>query len=214
MMNRFLRYCSLVTSILAAVMVTQSVTSLPGFFSFGGAVYLLPYFLFGIVLREQARWLLTVQTADIALGVVIIVLVTQQFSLNGMANEITLMQLPAALAGMACVVFLLQRFPRNVTLAAIGRYSYTIYLWQVIFGAGARLVLLKAGIHNDFVLFCSIFAVGISAPIVLHVWAARYPRVCLVLTGTRGLPGVGKKRSRLALAGSNTGGELIAAAHS
>ncbi|HET6605146.1 MAG TPA: acyltransferase [Rhodopila sp.] len=205
-------WSALLLATLAIIMLAQSVTSLPDFFSFGGAIYLMPYFFFGIVLREQAKVLLTDQIAGIALGIVIIVLITQQFYLNGLANEITLMQLPAALAGMAGVAFLLRRFPRNAQLAAIGRYSYTIYLWHTIFVAGTRMVLVKADVVSHAAVFCAASVMGIAAPIILHIVAARSSMLCLMLTGTRGVPRVRPRGARLVsmgTAGSTIGASIL-----
>jgi peptidoglycan/LPS O-acetylase OafA/YrhL len=84
-------------------------------------------------------------------GIVVLVLAAQQLGIFGLANEVTVLQLPAAIAGMAGVVFLLQRFPKNALLTRIGYYSYysyTIYLWHVMAGAAMRGALMHAGVTS------------------------------------------------------------------
>jgi surface polysaccharide O-acyltransferase-like enzyme len=177
----------LVLAGLTAVMLAQGGVPVPTFFSLDGACYLAPYFLFGIVLRDRAELLDNRQVGTIALGIVVIVLAAQQLGFWGLTNRVELLQLPAALAGMAFVVFLLQRFPRNAMLGMIGFYSYTIYLWHIVAGAAARTALMKAGITNVPTLFSLGFAVGVLAPIVLYHVARRIPLLSTAVTGEKWL---------------------------
>lgn len=158
------------------------------FFSIAGAVYLLPHFLFGVLLRERADLLKDRAVGLLALGIVATVLTAQQLGLNGVAPQLSSMQLSAVLAGMAMVVFLLQRFPDNAFLAGIGRYAYTIYLWHMLSNAVARQFGLRLGLHSNIELFVFCLTAAIGAPILLHCLAARVPLLCLMLTGSRGLP--------------------------
>jgi len=174
---------------LAVVMVDQAGWTITGFFSLAGALYLAPYFLFGILLREHPEWLINRSTGILALGIVVIVLTCQQLGLNGLMTPISSLQMPAALAGMATVVFLHQRFPQNSLLASIGFYSYTIYLWHVVASAGARAVLLKLGIVSVPALFPLILAAGVIAPIILYHLARPVPFLSVAVTGeTRARP--------------------------
>ena len=93
-----------------------------------GAFYLAPYLLFEIILRGEPDWLRNPRSGLLAGGIVVLVLAAQQLGIFGLANEVTVLQLPAAIAGMAGAVFLLQRFPKNALLTRIGYYSYTISL--------------------------------------------------------------------------------------
>jgi glucans biosynthesis protein C len=158
------------------------------FFSIAGAVYLLPHFLFGVLLRERADLLQDRSVGLLALGIVAVVLTAQQLGLNGVTPELPAMQLSAVVAGMAMVVFLLQRFPDNAFLAGIGRYAYTIYLWHMLSNALARETGLRLGLHSNAELFVFCLTTAIGAPILLHSLAARVPMLCLMLTGSRGLP--------------------------
>jgi len=168
---------------LACVMVGQSGLSVTTCFSLGGAIYLAPYFLFGIILREHPEWLRHGSVGMMALGIVVIVLTSQQLGLHHVTDPVTALQLPAALAGMAGVVFLLQRFPRSTLLAAVGGYSYTIYLWHVVAGAAVRAILIKAGIVSIPALFPLIFVAAVTLPIMLYHVARRVPFLSMAVTG-------------------------------
>ena len=139
----------LVLSGLLAVMVSQSGIPMTTFFGVPGAFYLAPYFLFGIILRERPEWLRDRQSGVLALGIIVIVLTSQQLGMFGLTNPVTLLQLPAAIAGMAFVVLLLQRFPQYPLLSRVGHYSYTIYLWHVLAGAAVRDAA-SAHRHNHY----------------------------------------------------------------
>ncbi len=170
---------------LAIILFAQAGIPVTNFFSLNGAIYLAPYFLFGILLRQNSQVLLQPGFGILALGVMVIVLTAQQIGMLGLSNGVTQLQLPAALAGMACVVFLLQRMPQSRLLARIGGYSYTIYLWHIAASAGTRAMLLKAGVTDLPLLFGACFMAALIAPIMLHQAARCVPLVSVAVTGEK-----------------------------
>lgn len=185
---------SLVLVGLSAIMISAEGLPISTFFGLTGAFYLAPYFLFGIILRERPQWLQDPRSGVLAAGIIIIVLTSQQLGLFGLAMEITSLQLPAAVAGMAGVVFLLQRFPNSVLLAGIGRYSYTIYLWHILASAAVRDGLIKVGVTAIPTLFILGLIAAIAAPMALYHLARRIPLLSVAFTGERWIP-VTKKPS-------------------
>jgi glucans biosynthesis protein C len=182
----------LVLTGLAAIMISQSGMTVTTFFGIAGAFYLAPYFLFGIILRGQLEWLRNPTSGLLAGGIVVLVLAAQQLGIFGLANEVTVLQLPAAIAGMAGVVFLLQRFPKNALLARIGHYSYTIYLWHVMAGAAMRGALIHAGVTSIPTLFLFSLTAGVVTPIIMCLAARRVPLLSVAVTGERWLRPVGR----------------------
>ena len=176
-------FIALILAGLAAVMVAQAGVPLPQFLSIYGVFYLGPYFLFGILLRTHTNWLADERAGSLALGICAIVLAAQQFGLFGLTAGVDLLQLPAAIAGMAGVVFLLQRMPVLAPLAAVGRYAYTIYLWHVLASATVRGMLLKAGFTNLPVIFACCFVAGVLVPIALYQVFRRIPYLSVAITG-------------------------------
>ena len=179
---------TLVLAGLTAIMIAQSDITLPTFFSLYGVSYLAPYFLFGILLREHPEWLADSRTGTISLGIVVIVLTAQQLGLFGLTTGVTLLQLPAALAGMAGVTFLLQRLPGSAMLAAVGSYSYTIYLWHIMASASIREALWRGGVTSLPVLFVVCLMGALAAPIVLYHVARRLPLLSIMITGESWIP--------------------------
>lgn len=173
---------------LVTIMISQSGLQITTFLGLAGSLYLAPYFLFGIILREHPQWLRNPQSGILALGIMLIVLTSQQLGLFGLIDAVTLLQMPAALAGMACVVFLLQRFPNNAVLAHIGYYSYTIYLWHIAASAAVRSGLIKIGVSGVPTLFALSFVAAVVVPIALYQVTRRVPILSLLFTGERPLP--------------------------
>jgi glucans biosynthesis protein C len=179
---------ALVVAGLAAILVCQSDLPVTEFFSFRHALYIGPYFLFGMLLREHETWLHDRAWGTAALLIVLMVMTAQQLGMNGLGNELTLFELSTAIAGMAGVVFLLQRMPSNKLLAAIGVYSYPIYLWHIAASAALRTVLLKAGVDITVVLFVCCFVAAIVVPIVMTRIARHIPLLCVAVTGENRTP--------------------------
>ena len=183
---------ALVLATVAMIMIAQCSTTIIEFLSLSDAIRLAPYFLFGILLREHGEALrdprLGPKLGLYALGIVACVLASQQFGMNGWGAEISRTQMPAVLAGMAGAAFLFQRLPRNAVLETVGGYSYAIFLWHVVVGAAARLVLLRLGVTSTPVLFSLILVAAVSGPILL-LHALRWtPLLSMALTGERGPP--------------------------
>ena len=111
------------------------------------------------------------------------VLSAQQFGLFGLTVGVNLLQLPAAVAGMAGVVFLLQLMPQNAFLAAIGSYSYTIYLWHIVASAAVRGALIKDGVTSLPVVFTLCLIAAIAAPVMIYHIARLIPALGVAVTG-------------------------------
>lgn len=182
----------LVLTGLAAIMISQSGVTVTTFFGIAGAFYLAPYFLFEIILRGEPDWLRNPTSGLLAGGIVVLILAAQQLGIFGLANEVTVLQLPAAIAGMAGVVFLLQRFPKNALLTRIGYYSYTIYLWHVMASAAMRGKLMHAGVTSIPMLFLFSLTAGVVTPIIMYRAARRVPLLSVAVTGERWLRPVGR----------------------
>jgi glucans biosynthesis protein C len=158
------------------------------FFSMIHSLYLLPHFIFGMLLRENPSWLRDRRTGTIALGVAGIVFVGQQLGMLGLAQEIGLLTLPSFVAGMAGTLFLLQRLPSNQLLATIGTYSYSIYLWHVVMSAAMRSQLQKFDIVSTPLLFAGCYVAAIAGSIVFSEIARRVPLLSVAATGERWKP--------------------------
>ncbi|QIK79090.1 acyltransferase [Sphingomonas piscis] len=133
-----------------------------GVFSWNRALYLLPFFLAGIIAKRfDVRW-----TAALLL----IALLAPFWQIK---------------IGVVASAALLALTPKVRPLARIGLYSYTIYLFHVFGTAGARIVLQDVGISSTLVMFLLGTAAGIALPIALHRALQNVPYLNRAFLGLR-----------------------------
>ena len=131
-----------------------------GVFAWNRALYLLPFFLTGLVLTRFG-WKWAVACASLAL-------LTLEW-------EITV----GALFG----VTMLAVMPTVPLLAKIGFFSYSIYLLHVFGTAGARIVMLHAGVDTIPLLLLVGTLAGIVLPIAADLVLARVPFLSRAILG-------------------------------
>ena len=171
-------------------------------FSAIGAIYLAPYFVFGIVLASTSR-LLKDRNLGIVCGVTAgAILVIQQAGLNGLIPPIAKQDFIATLCGAASCLFLLQFMRPMRFLAAIGRYSYTVYLWHLLFAVAVRRAMISLGFEALPLLFAVSVSGGIAGPVILHRIASRTALLSIPILGIQ--PARQTDRSMLASAPSVT----------
>ncbi len=151
----------------------------------GRAQYLLPYFILGVgVGRFGPSRDRTTALALTGLGAV--GLIAHQggwfgwWRLEGLREY-----LATSLLGAVAVVLLLSRRRAWRPLAALGAFSYGIYLMHVFGTAGARIVLQRAGVESVPVLAIAGLCAGLALPVVVERFAAPRPRLALLLLGQR-----------------------------
>ena len=154
------------------------------FFAVNGAVYLMPYFLLGVGIHRFNLDNIGSGVKSLILIVALISVLFSQLGLSGVVEiDLAGRSLVAFLLGAAGVVSLfLFRF-ENKFLAAIGEYSYTIYLFHVFSAAAVRIVMVRLGVTSlELHLFLGIIA-GIAAPILLEKLLSKYSVARLLLFG-------------------------------
>lgn len=164
----------------------------PDIFALGSALYLLPYFLLGHLLRLLAvdreigddpgrRRLALALLGSAALGLFLLDIA----SVSGRLSIDFARQSAAGIAlGLSACLFLFFLRARNRWLEAIGAYSYSIYLFHVFGTAAFRHVALKLWPEMPQVVFFLLaLAIGISVPIALHRVFIRHRASALLLLG-------------------------------
>lgn len=153
--------------------------STPDFFAFSRALYLLPFFLAGVILVRFGSEHRRARPALLILPIV------------GLAGALLF---PSAQSGMLGItlgtvggVLLVTFLPFIPFLARIGFYSYTIYLFHVFGTASARIVLSKVGAGDSSVFVTGMF-LGVGLPIALHLAAQKVPYVSRMLLGVKAQP--------------------------
>jgi peptidoglycan/LPS O-acetylase OafA/YrhL len=155
------------------------------FLSLNGAMFLLPFFLFGMLLRAGPQLWSERRVIAVAAGVAAGVLGYQQLAIHGAVPAITRFNPAALAAGMASALLLLRFVPRVELFDRIGFYSYTIYLWHPLASAGVRRSLVALGVTARPLLFAACLAAGLLLPLLLHRGLLERTGLAPLFTGSR-----------------------------
>lgn len=161
----------------------------PPWFSLDGALYLMPFFLVGVAVRQVGA----VPRAVLALiGFAFVALVLAVLT---SAEPIRPRQSLASLALGALGVWLLIALPwHQRVLMLLGRYSYAVFLFHVFFTAAARIAMVRLGVDSVAVLVTTGMLAGIAGPVVVAriVQGSRW--ASLLLLGARVPDGASVRR--------------------
>lgn len=157
-------------------------------FSVENACLLLPYFLLGVLFRRQPALRDPAQLPRgfvLAAGLATVLLAAwQQAAMAGWNVPAVSPALPSGQVYSLCsLVFVYALAWRWRPLAAIGGYSYSIYLFHVFGTAGSRIVLTKLGVENLGVLFACGMLAGVLGPIVAERLLERFAVTRTALLG-------------------------------
>ncbi|MET4632594.1 acyltransferase family protein [Kaistia defluvii] len=164
----------------------------PDIFAIGSALYLLPYFLLGQLLKI---WSLNRRIGDvpawrraavIVFGVAVAILFLLNLGQYEGWNTLNFARQSAfgLLFGLSACLFLFFSPLEWRPLEFVGTYSYTIYLFHVFFTAALRKAIgiadpgLPPGIY-----FAAALAAGLFLPILLHKVLVRWRWSALLLLG-------------------------------
>lgn len=156
--------------LFAAVCLYLSVAGTP-LLAISGAIYLLPYFLLGMGMQRylgagcRNLWLGLGLTAIVT---VVLVMVYLGDLPQGSQRSV----LALGLGGTACAGLLLLNL-RSKTLACVGVFSFSIYLYHVFFTAGTRMFLRGLEVEGTHTLFVVSICTGLAGPILLHLVLGR-----------------------------------------
>ena len=164
----------------------------PDLFALGSALYLLPYFLLGHLLRLSAldRQIggdgAQRRVALLALGTVAgTVFLLDIASVEGtLGIDFSRQSAPGLALGLSSCLFLFFLGARSRPLEAIGAYSYSIYLFHVFATAAFRQAVMASWPDMPRLLFFpAALAVGLFVPILLHHLFIRHRASALLLLG-------------------------------
>ena len=151
------------------------------YFSFAGFIYLTPFFLAGMGIQ---RYGLMVRPSK-PLAMVALLLLLALFTLISM-NILPMWgqrTLPTLLIGLAACATLLALGLKSRILAAIGVFSYSIYLFHVFFTAFSRIVFDKIGVVSMEQIFIASLVAGIVGPIVAELILGRFNLLRVLFLG-------------------------------
>ncbi len=156
------------------------------FFSVNGALYLLPYFLLGVVFNRHAGAVAEVsERLTLVLGVLAVACAlwniqalyeTGQFSMGKRDYQ-------SLVFGLSMCSLMMMWSPRLPILERLSPYAFTIYLYHVFGTVAARMLCDILGIEQlDLRFVCGLVG-GLALPVLLQVAARRMPVASVVVLG-------------------------------
>ena len=168
--------------------------AIPNFFSFKGAIYLFPFFLFGIFLFRYKK-IFFKKGYEVGLTIMFLIGITiQQLSWFGVFPLQERISILALVVGVSGVYLLFRLRIKSNMLIWIGQYAYEIFLFHVFFTGGTRIALLRMGIENKWAILVLALMVSILIPILLQKLFSQSGLLSLLFMG-RNLKN--KKRSSI-----------------
>lgn len=137
------------------------------YFALSGAIYLFPYFLFGLFVN---RFDLAGRVNNVQILVLAFI---SFFILWCISNDYILVvtkhsYIPLLIGCLSCFVLISLKL-KSEFLARIGVFSYVIYLYHVFFTAGSRILFTNLGVTNVTFLFIVSLSIGVFGPIWVDI---------------------------------------------
>ncbi len=151
----------------------------PHYFSFDGALFLLPFFLGGLAAR---RFNLNGRAG--AAGAAFVLLVCLALLMDA-PLERPVDAIVRVSIGLAAAYLLFAARLRWAPLDWVGHHSYGIFLMHVFFTATARIALQKLGVDNLAVLVPLGLAAGVAGPVLVIHLLDHAPWLRMVLIGEK-----------------------------
>jgi hypothetical protein len=164
----------------AVLFVTRNfLETVPNLFSFKGAVYLFPFFLIGIGTYRFKEVLLNDKMTFFLLTIFIAGITIQQMIWFGYFPEQHKQSLLGMSIGISGVLLLFKLKLKNSFLIWVGGFAYGIFLFHVFFTGGSRIVLLKLGVENPWIILtlgviCAIAFSILAEMLISRVGVLRY----------------------------------------
>ncbi len=154
----------------AALAASFASEGVPNLFSLDRAVELFPFFLLGLGLYRFSEQLINRSSViTMAAALVILVGIDQAylFALIDL-DDIDLAVVGTAL-GLAAISLLIARRFYFLPLAWLGYFSFEIYLFHVFGTAGARIVLNKLQVEEQWLVFTVSMLLGLFLPVAFKL---------------------------------------------
>jgi peptidoglycan/LPS O-acetylase OafA/YrhL len=169
-------------------------------FGINGAIYLLPFFVTGMICHEKVNELK--QSLKVIGPVVFVLISVALLYIAAVDRELIVdrRSLVGLLVGCASCIALLSSDMRSKALIWLGGYSYAIFLFHVLFAGSSRVALRRLGVTDESVLVVGGVLFGLLGPVVLSNVFSRFAITSTLFLGERAIskktPAKGLKVSR------------------
>lgn len=139
----------------------------PNYFSYKGAIYLLPYFTLGIGLQRYKDFFFNKYLIAATTVVLLFCLLIQQLVwFNVIDYQLDKRTGIGLLIGFTGTLFLFRLRWEVKWLIWVGSFAYTIYLFHAFGTAGGRIITKSIGVNSTPIIFMVSFLFGVLLPIL------------------------------------------------
>ena len=158
--------------------------SFPNYFGFKGAIYLLPFFLIGVGIKNFKAQFSNLYFVAVISVVLIAGLVIQQLIWYGIIDlKLSSSSGLGLIIGVTGVIVCLRIHFKFMWLVWMGNFAYTIFLFHSFGTSGGRIILNALGIHNTTIVFFSSLLLGLFIPIVIEFIFDRFGLTRMLFLG-------------------------------
>lgn len=178
----------LVSLALTSAVSLAGLYPLENAFSIAEAIYLAPYFIFGVVFSRHKHLFVNRRAMFVALALVGVSWATWvNFSVLQETGSFSVDQrdLQSLVFGFSACGLLLLLLPRVKLLAMLGPFAFTIYLYHVFGTSGMRRVLEQVHLDTPLLMYVFGLSAGLMLPVALHLIAKGNPLTRFLVLGLR-----------------------------
>lgn len=180
-------FCFLVATLLCIAEVSHFISaSVPNYFAFKNALYLLPFFLLGIGLNRFNNVLCSVFLKKIYLiGFIVGVLLQQAHYFFPQETYFYEKLHFAIFIGMIASAYLINLHINNQFFVYFAKYAYAIYLFHGFGTSGGRIILNYLGINNQLLILFTSTAIALFGSILTEYILIKWKVTRLLLLGKK-----------------------------
>lgn len=176
-------YLLLLISAVAFLMPAFSIDA----FGVNGAIYLLPFFITGMICHEN-RDVLKLKPKVVGPSIFALIFLSLLY-IAATNRELIIDRrsfVGLVVGCISCVTLFLSN-THSKPLVWLGNYSYSIFLYHILFAASSRLALNRLGVSDNSVLILSGVVIGLWGPVILSNFLSRHSITSLLFLGERTL---------------------------
>lgn len=156
----------------------------PNYFSYKGALYLLPCFILGLGLNRFKAFFQNKLFAYFIPLILVLCICIQQLSwFKVIAYTVHKDTVVGLLIGLTGTMMLLRFQLKTNWLIWFGGFAYSIYLFHAFGTAGGRIILKRFDIHSSVFIFTGSLAAGVLLPIAAEKILERFKITKILFLG-------------------------------
>ena len=173
--------------IIASLLIRSIDVNITNILSLSGALYLFPFFIFGVLMQRfdiDSVSLKVASTVILLLAAIHISQYTGTPDSIGIRNE----RFFGPIVSICFCYFIFKLKFTSRSLVYIGGFSYSIYLFHILFVTAPRIIISKANLFDTYPVYPSIVLsifIGISAPIIFDKIISKRKILSLLFLGKK-----------------------------